>query len=153
MVANVFTSKDQVMTLFQVLQHEDVSFHPDKPFEDYIDPSTGQQRYDETKIMLIKVMLEGARKFCLSHNLDLYDVYKDACLQVDLKTKLTEYCPSLFALLENEPFDWKAVNEKFSSNHLTRLTNYINGDRELIEANFFDVISQSLNGNPRGSAC
>lgn len=142
-----FKSKEEVITFFQVLQHEDISFHPDKPFESYIDPANGQQRYDDEKIALRKAMLDAARQYCAINRLDLYRVYKDTCLQVDMKTKLTEYFPALFTLLENEPLDWKAINEKFSANHLKRLTNYIHGDRQLLEANVYDIISEALNGN------
>ncbi len=150
MIPMTFKSKDDVVTLLQVLQYEDVSFHPDKPFDTYIDPSTGQPRYDAEKIALRTALLTAAQQFCSNHCLDLYRIYKEACIRVDLKAKLTGYFPVLFELLENEPFDWKTINDKFSTNHLRRLTNYIHGDREPMETNFYDVIAESLNGNPQG---
>jgi hypothetical protein len=146
-----FKSKGEVMTLFQVLQHEDISFHPDKKFEDYIDDGTGQKRYNSEQINLKKNLLASARTACTNYRLDFYILYRDVCLRVDLKSKLRDYLPILFELLGDQPFDWKTLNSKFSTNHLKRLNNHIAGQREPIEANFYDVISQSLNGNPAGA--
>jgi hypothetical protein len=147
----LFSSKDDISQLFQVLQFEDISFHPDKSFDDYSNPMTGQKRYSEREVHLRRELLLAAREYCTANRINIYRLYKDTCLKVDLKAKLNEYLPVLFELLDNKPFSWAKINDQFSTTHLTRLTNYFNGDRKPIEVNFYDVISESLNGNASGT--
>ena len=78
-------------------------------------------------------------------------MYRITCLQVDVEPKLREHFLILFELLEGERLDWKKINTKFSETHLNRLTDFIHGNNELIEANFFDVLTEHWNGNKKGT--
>src|ERR1700734_418283 len=92
----LFSSKDDISQLFQVLQFEDISFHPDKSFDDYSNPMTGQKRYSEREVHLRRELLLAAREYCTANRINIYRLYKDTCLKVDLKAKLNEYLPVLF---------------------------------------------------------
>jgi hypothetical protein len=147
----IFISKKEVQYFFQVLQHEDISFHPDKQFKDYLHNNTQERRYNDGEIILRQNMLDKAFEFCKTNNINVYDLYRTTCLQVDIEPKLREYFPILFELLEGIKLDWKRINTKFSETHLKRLTDYIRGNRELVESNFFDVLTEDRKGNKKGT--
>lgn len=147
----LFTTKEEIQEFFRVLQHEDISFHPDKKFECYLHNDTQKVRYNNAEVTLRRTMLDKAFDYCKENNIDIYNLYRMACLQVDVEPKLREHFPILFELLQGERFDWKKINTKFSETHLTRLTNFIHGNNELIEANFFDVLTEHWKGNKKGT--
>jgi hypothetical protein len=95
-------------------------------------------------------MLDKAFEYCQENNIDIYNLYRITCLQVDVEPKLREHFPILFELLEGERLDWGKINTKFSETHLKRLTDFIHGNNELIEANFFDVLTEYWKGNKQG---
>jgi hypothetical protein len=147
----MFTTKEEIHEFFRVLQHEDISFHPDKKFEDYINNDTQKRRYNDAEVALRVNMLGNAFEYCKENNIDIYNFYRISCLQVDVEPKLREHFPILFELLEGQKLDWKSINTKFSETHLKRLTDFIRGNRELVESNFFDVLTEHWKGNKQGT--
>jgi hypothetical protein len=120
----IFTTKEEIQEFFRVLQHEDISFHPDKKFEDYINNDTQKRRYNDAEVALRVNMLDNAFEYCKGNNIDIYNLYRITCLQVDVEPKLREHFPILFELLEGQRLDWKSINTKFSETHLKRLTDF-----------------------------
>jgi hypothetical protein len=147
----IFSKKEEIEDFFRVMQHEDISFHPDKKLEAYVINDTQERRYDDTKVSLRKALLDQAFEFCKEKKLDIYQLYRKACLQVDVEAKMREHIPVLFELLGDQTLDWNNINTKFSETHLKRLTNHIHGNNELVEANFFDVLTEHWKGNKQGT--
>jgi hypothetical protein len=143
----IIATKKEVEELFLVLLREDISFHPDKKFDDYRIGDTGQPRYDATQIQLRQNLLRQAVDFCTANNIDFYDLYRRTCLYVDVKPKLVEHFPILFQLLGGQKISWKSINIKFSETHATRLKEYTNEGKTHVETNFFDILTEYWKGN------
>lgn len=67
---------------------------------------------------------------------------------IDLKNRLSEYIPILFEFLGDETISWSKINSQFMKNLDSRKRLYAANDNYLlIEASFYDIISEGINGN------
>ena len=74
MISKISTLKD-VTYLAEILKVEiGLGFHPDDPFEDYINIKTGEATYKPEKAQLRNDLIEQAFNICRKKNKDIYEV-------------------------------------------------------------------------------
>jgi hypothetical protein len=140
-------SKEHIILFFQTLLNEGILFHPDKDFNNYFINNTELKRYTDSEIFLRNKILIECFEFCKKNNIDIYHLYRDTCLKLDVEQRLKEYFPILFDLLDGQRIDWKSINRKFGEVFAKREKNFNNDITDKVQANFYDIISESLNEN------
>ncbi|WP_276132453.1 hypothetical protein [Polluticoccus soli] len=67
-------SIDDVKTFFRQLKTEDLNFHPDTPFEDYINGETKQDTYTKEEAITRNRLLDRSFDICERDNVDIYEL-------------------------------------------------------------------------------
>jgi hypothetical protein len=65
---------DDVRTFFQQLLAEDLNFHPDTPFEDYIHCETRQATYSNDEAEVRNRLMDECFDICELVNIDIYEI-------------------------------------------------------------------------------
>lgn len=65
---------EDVQKFFMELKNEDLNFHPDTPFEDYINIDTGLPIYTDAEVTKRNVLLEQAFDVCDKIGSDIYEI-------------------------------------------------------------------------------
>ncbi|RZL20460.1 MAG: hypothetical protein EOO89_00020 [Pedobacter sp.] len=73
MITSITTIED-VQTLIKQLLSEGLNFHPDTPFEDYINRETGQPTYTKLEANTKETMLNQCFEMCNKLHYDIYDI-------------------------------------------------------------------------------
>lgn len=75
---------DDIKTFFRQLLAEDLNFHPDTPFEDYINVETGQDTYTPEESKLRNELLDQCFDVCEREAIDIYEL----CIEIFQPTNL-----------------------------------------------------------------
>lgn len=73
MIQQIKTIED-VKTFFQQLLAEDLNFHPDTPFEDYINGETRHPTYTYVEADIRNKLMEQCFDVCDEVNIDIYEI-------------------------------------------------------------------------------
>lgn len=68
---------EDVKTFFKQLLDEDLNFHPDIPFEDYINCETKQDTYAAQEAATRNKIMDACFEVCESINIDIYELAND----------------------------------------------------------------------------
>ena len=68
----LITTIDDVMDFFKHLHDQGLNFHPDTPFQEYIDLKTGHQLFSDEVIIELNNALFICFEICEEHELDIY---------------------------------------------------------------------------------
>lgn len=71
---------DDVKTFFEQLLEESLNFHPDTPFEDYINMETGKDTYTISEAAIRNELLDKCFKVCRKNKVDIYDLTQNIFL-------------------------------------------------------------------------
>jgi len=77
MIQKIDTIED-VKTFFRQLLVEDLNFHPDTPFEDYINGETRQDTYTKCEATLRNELLDQCFDVCERQGEDIYEL----CMEI-----------------------------------------------------------------------
>jgi hypothetical protein len=72
------TTVEDVRTFFNELHAEDLNFHPDDDFTDYINNETREPTYTDDEAALRNHLLEQSFEVCEREGADIYDV----CIEI-----------------------------------------------------------------------
>lgn len=73
-------TKEDVKAFFEQLIDEGLNFHPDTPFEDYINCETREPSYTKDQADLRNLLLDQCFDVCEKHNIDIYNYANDIYL-------------------------------------------------------------------------
>jgi len=90
MIQEIKTIED-VKTFFEELLAEGLNFHPDDPFEDYINYETKEPTYTEEKAALRNNLLEQAFDVCENEGEDIYEL----CIEIFMRDFYALYPPEV----------------------------------------------------------
>ncbi|HEY1032097.1 MAG TPA: hypothetical protein VGD89_10000 [Flavipsychrobacter sp.] len=68
---------EDVKTFFRQLLVEDLNFHPDTPFEDYINCESRQDTYTPEEAATRNKIMGACFEVCESINIDIYELAND----------------------------------------------------------------------------
>ena len=68
---------EDVKTFFRQLLVEDLNFHPDTPFEDYINCESRQDTYTPDEAATRNKIMDACFEVCESINIDIYELAND----------------------------------------------------------------------------
>ncbi len=88
MIQEIKTVED-VKTFFNELLAENLNFHPDDQFEDYINYETKEPTYTDEEAALRYYLLEQAFDVCDMDNVDIYEL----CVEIFMKDFYELYPP------------------------------------------------------------
>lgn len=88
MIRNIKTIEDVKLFAFQLVNEDNLSFHPDDDFADYINMETKEQYYSEEDIIRLNEMLEKCFIVCEQAELDIYELMGEPLFQ---KMKIGEF--------------------------------------------------------------
>lgn len=74
MITEINTIEDVKLFAFQLVNEENLSFHPDDDFADYINTETKEQCYSEEDIIRLNEMMEKCFIVCEQSELDIYEL-------------------------------------------------------------------------------
>jgi len=90
MITEINTIEDVKLFAFQLVNQENLSFHPDDDFADYINTETKEQCYSEEDIIRLNEMMEKCFIVCEQSELDIYELMGEplfAKLKLGIDTK------------------------------------------------------------------
>ena len=73
MITEIF-SIDDVRTFFKQLLDENLNFHPDTPFEDYINCETRQDTYTYEEAAVRNKLIDSCFEVCEATGIDIYEI-------------------------------------------------------------------------------
>lgn len=76
MESRIITIED-VKNFFAQLVKEDLNFHPDTPFEEYVCLETNKPTYSDKSAKLRNEMLAACFEVCEKKNIDIYELAMD----------------------------------------------------------------------------
>lgn len=88
---------DDIKVFFRQLLEEDLNFHPDTPFEDYINCETRLPTYTTLEADARNKLMDNCFEVCESINIDIYE------LSYDMFIRYTGLDKSFLALIYSEP--------------------------------------------------
>jgi hypothetical protein len=71
---NEIKTIDDVKAFFRQLLDEDLNFHPDTPFEDYIHGETRKPTYSIAEAAIRNKLMEQSFDVCEEVNIDIYEI-------------------------------------------------------------------------------
>ena len=74
MINNINSVRDVEIFASQLVNDENLSFHPDDNFSDYINFETNKFIYSDEKAVLLNKMMEQCFEVCLKQNVDIYEL-------------------------------------------------------------------------------
>jgi len=74
MINEINTIEDVKLFAFQLVNEDNLSFHPDDDFADYINTETKEQCYSEEDIIRLNEMMEKCFVICEKAELDIYEL-------------------------------------------------------------------------------
>ena len=89
MISEIKTIED-VKVYFEQLINEGVNFHPDTPFEDYINFETGKDSFTEKQTEKYNSLLDKCFDICENQGIDIYNYANDIYL---VGTGLDKFIP------------------------------------------------------------
>lgn len=81
---------DDVKQFFKDLIGEDLNFHPDTPFEDYINGDTKEPTYTKDEAAFRDGLMDRAFEVCRHVDVDIYDLSMEIFL---LETGMDKFIP------------------------------------------------------------
>ena len=84
-------TKEDVKTFFEQLIDEGLNFHPDTPFEDYINCETRQPSYTKDQADLRNLLLDQCFDVCENEGIDIYNYANDIYLIITRLDKPTKF--------------------------------------------------------------
>jgi len=88
MIPEIITTAD-VRTFFNELLAEELNFHPDTPFSDYIKYETKEPTYTDAEVRLRDELLTQAFDVCESVGEDIYEL----CIEIFMRDFYAAYPP------------------------------------------------------------
>jgi hypothetical protein len=82
-------STEDVKTFFNELLAEELNFHPDDRFEDYINCGTKEPTYTEEEAALRNRLLEQSFDICDKESADIYEL----CIEIFMKDFYNAFPP------------------------------------------------------------
>ena len=82
---------ENIKTFFNELLAEDLNFHPDDRFEDYINYETKEPTYTEEEAALRNRLLEESFDVCEKDGADIYEL----CIEIFMKDFYKLYPPEV----------------------------------------------------------
>jgi len=82
---------EDVNTFFNELLAEDLNFHPDDRFEDYINCRTKEPNYSEDEADLRNHLLDQSFEVCDKYGADIYEL----CIEIFMKDFYELYPPEV----------------------------------------------------------
>lgn len=80
---------EHVNTFFEELLVEGLNFHPDDPFEDYINYETKEPTYTEEEAAVRNNLLEQAFQVCENEGQDIYEL----CIEIFMRDFYSAFPP------------------------------------------------------------
>lgn len=65
---------EDVTTFFLQLKEEDLNFHPDTPFEDYVNIETNERIYTDEESQIRNKLLDDCFTICDDADVDIYEL-------------------------------------------------------------------------------
>ena len=88
MIKEINTIEDVKLFSFQLVNEENLSFHPDDDFADYINLETRESLYSEEKVKFLNQQMERCFDICDQFGADIYELMGQPLFE---KMKLGEY--------------------------------------------------------------
>ena len=87
-IKDINTIEDVKLFAFQLVNEENLSFHPDNDFADYVNLETGESVYSEEEIQFLNQQMEKGFDFCEKFGADIYELMGQPLFE---RMKLGEY--------------------------------------------------------------
>lgn len=88
MIKKINTIEDVKLFAFQLVNEENLSFHPDDDFADYINLQTRESVYSEEEVQFLNQQMEKCFDICEQFGADIYELMGQPLFE---KMKLGEY--------------------------------------------------------------
>src|SRR6266404_8289417 len=126
----IVRQKEDITIFFLTLGNEQINFHPDKRFAEYVSGESGILRYTEQEVALREEIMNACFDFCAKNGLDIYDLYAEI-YKTDVEPGLRHNLPELFELLGEQSLDWKSINKKLDREFQRRKKNLLQGKTQV----------------------
>lgn len=74
MIKEINTIEDVKLFAFQLISDENLSFHPDNDFADYINMETGEATYSVEEVELRNNLMAKCFDICSKNEVDIYEL-------------------------------------------------------------------------------
>ena len=81
MIKELNTIEDVKLFAFQLVNEEDLSFHPDNDFSDYIDLKTQEALYSADEVIQLNQFMDKCFSICEQENVDIYELMGEPLFQ------------------------------------------------------------------------
>jgi hypothetical protein len=88
MISEINTIEDVKLFAYQLVNEEDLNFHPDTDFSDYINTETGKPLYSIEEIQNLNRLMENCFDICEQNGADIYDLMSEPLF---LKLKIGKF--------------------------------------------------------------
>lgn len=88
MIKEINTIEDVKLLAFQLVNEENLSFHPDNDFSDYINMETKELVYSEKEVQFLNQQMEKCFEICEQFEADIYELMGQPLFE---RMKLGEY--------------------------------------------------------------
>ena len=88
MIKEINTIEDVKLFAFQLVNEENLSFHPDDDFLDYINLNTKEPLYSAEEVSQLNIMMDKCFTLCEQAEVDIYELMGEPLFQ---KMKVGEF--------------------------------------------------------------
>lgn len=88
MITEINTIEDVRLFAFQLVNEENLSFHPDDDFADYINVETKETTYSDKEVKMLNNLMEKCFDICQQNEVDIYDLMGQPLFE---RMKIGEY--------------------------------------------------------------
>ena len=88
MIKEINTIEDIKLFAFQLVNEENLSFHPDDDFSDYINLNTKEPLYSAEEVSKLNIMMDKCFILCEQAEVDIYELMGEPLFQ---KMKVGEF--------------------------------------------------------------
>jgi hypothetical protein len=81
MIKEINTVEDVKLFAFQLVNEEDLSFHPDDDFSDYINLTTQEPLYLADEVIQLNQLLDKCFSICEQEDVDIYELMGEPLFQ------------------------------------------------------------------------
>ena len=81
MIKEINTVEDVKLFAFQLVNEEDLSFHPDDDFSDYINLTTQEPLYSVDEVIQLNQLLDKCFTICEQKDVDIYELMGEPLFQ------------------------------------------------------------------------
>jgi len=81
MIKEINAIEDVKQFAFQLVNEEDLSFHPDNDFSDYINLKTQEPLYSTDEVIQLNQLMDKCFSICEQENIDIYEFMGEPLFQ------------------------------------------------------------------------